>query len=392
MFTPTSRRKWRPRPSLMPMVLFVLVSNVLSSGHAADAEPAPTGGKPWKVYTEWPFSSAEARRRQEETAKALNIPVEKTIDLGNGVSMELVLIPAGRFIMGTPKPEEPDWLALADNIFKAQIILVVSASTVLSFVLLVPFRAWRLKRRPQMSLRAFIGMIFALSVSVLGGVDWHQGVKAKTAARIEYDAAIARFKEADDREKPAHAVTLSKPLYMGRYEVTQEQYSQVMGTNPSRFKGRSLPVETVSWEEAVACCEKMGVGLRLPSEGEWEYACRAGASTRFYSGDADSALGGVGWHAGNSGSTTHVVGQKTPSAWGLYDTHGNVSEWCVDDWHDSYENAPSDGSAWSRAGSPICRGGAWSCPPAHCRCAYRDWGYPGFRYVDVGFRVSLDFQ
>ncbi len=394
MHTSASKHRRRPRSTLMPLFLFVLIVNVLSSGYAADVVPASTGGKPWKVYTEWPFTAAEAKRRQAETAKALGLPVEKTLDLGNGVTLELVLIPAGRFMMGTPKPVEPDWVALADAIIKGQIILVLASSTVLGLVLLALIRAWRLRRRPQMSLRGFIGMIFGLSVSVLGGVDWHQGAKSNKAARSEYDAAVARFKEADDSEKPAHAVTLSRPYYMGKYELTQEQYSQVLGTNPSQFKGRSLPVEYVLWDDAVAFCKKVGAGIRLPSEAEWEYACRARASTRYYAGDADSALDGVGWHRGNAGNTTHMVGQKTPNVWGLYDMHGNVCEWCEDEFHASYENAPNDGRAWiysPRAVGRVVRGGSWGSQPEDCRSASRCRINPVSRNYGGGFRLLLDF-
>ncbi|MBI4570177.1 MAG: formylglycine-generating enzyme family protein, partial [Planctomycetes bacterium] len=142
-------------------------------------------------------------------------------------------------------------------------------------------------------------------------------------------------------EGPQHRVNVSAFL-MGKYEVTQHQWQAVMGSNPSEFTNAGLdaPVETVSWDDCQKFCEK--AGLRLPSEAEWEYACRAGTTTRYSFGDAESALAEYAWHDANSGGTTHPVGQKKPNGWGLYDMHGNVWEWCEDWYHDSYNGAPTD--------------------------------------------------
>ena len=142
----------------------------------------------------------------------------------------------------------------------------------------------------------------------------------------------------DDDETP-HEVTLTKPFKMGVHEVTQAQYEQVMGVNPSRFKGANNPVEMVSWEEAVEFCRRLselpaekaaGNVYRLPTEAEWEYACRAGTTTKYSFGDDESELGNYAWSLENSGDKTHPVGGKKPNAWGLHDMHGNVSEWCQD--------------------------------------------------------------
>ena len=162
-----------------------------------------------------------------------------------------------------------------------------------------------------------------------------------------------------------------------------------MGENPSAFKGAQRPVEKVSWHEAKDYCKR--VGMRLPSEAEWEYACRAGTQTRYCYGDDENRLGEYAWYNRNSGEETHVVGQKRPNAWGLYDMHGNVFEWCEDVYHDSYAGAPSNGRAWMEggySGGRVLRGGSWFDDALYCRSAYRvRSGPPPGLYL--GFRVAL---
>jgi formylglycine-generating enzyme required for sulfatase activity len=194
---------------------------------------------------------------------------ELTLHLGNKVTMKLVLIPAGKFLMGSPKDE-------AD-------------------------------RR--------------------------------------------------DDEGPQHEVKISKPFYMGVYEVTQEQYEQIVGKNPSSgLRDAQNPVETVSWEDAVAFCKKFsaltGRAVRLPTEAQWEYACRAGSATQFGFGGKEEDLSDYAWWGhdkGNGHGCTHAVGQKKPNNWGLYDMHGNVSEWCADaydkDYYAKAENTDPQGPA-----------------------------------------------
>ena len=262
------------------------------------------------VYSSWPLDAREARRWQKATSDALGIPVERTLDLGDGVTMEFVLIPAGVFLMGST-PDEAG----------------------------------------------------------------HHG-----------------------DEGPLRLVRITPPFYMGQHEVTQAQWQAVMGTNWSRFKGDDRrPVERVAWNDCQEFCRKLtqrlsdGRTVRLPSEAEWEYACRAGSPAAYSFGNDRSRLGTYAWYEGNSDMKTHPVGRKRPNAWGLYDMHGNVWEWCADAYHHSYDGAPTDGKA--RTGSdmdcPVIRGGSWNDSPRSLRAAGRAWIWPDATDGNGGLRVVL---
>ncbi len=196
--------------------------------------------------------------------------------------------------------------------------------------------------------------------------------------------------------KPQHQVKLTKPFQLGVYEVTQQQYEKVMGTNPSKYKGPQNPVEKVNWNDAVEFCRKLsslpeekaaGYVYRLPTEAEWEYACRAGTTTKYSFGDSESELGDYAWYNENSGSTTHPVGSKKPNAWGLYDMHGNVIEWCQDR-YGSYPSGSVTDPTGAAAGSyRVYRGGCWSDSSGICRSALRSRRTPDYRYHNLGFRV-----
>ncbi len=201
--------------------------------------------------------------------------------------------------------------------------------------------------------------------------------------------------EGYDSERPQHEVTVPG-FYLGKYQVTQAQWEAVMGKNPSHFKGDpALPVENVTWNDAKEFCEKLakvtGQAYRLPSEAEWEYACRAG-TTGDYAGDLDA----MAWHSKNSGGKTHPVGQLQHNAFGLYDMHGNVWEWCEDDWHGSYAGAPTDGRAWvdtpSRGSLRVARGGGWRDNAVFCRSASRYRLSPGYRDDYLGFRLLRTYR
>jgi formylglycine-generating enzyme required for sulfatase activity len=275
-------------------------------------------------YTQPPQQKLVIHRRREKAQYFVE-------DLGNGVGLDMVLIPAGRFLMGSPEDEL----------------------------------------------------------------------------------------ERSDDEGPQHTVTIPS-FFLGKYPVTQAQWrviaslpkvNQDLESSPSQFKGEKRPVECVSWFDVVEFCDRLsrhsGRTYRLPSEAEWEYACRAGTTTPFHFGETITTelanydgtddrdgrwLGSYG--KGPKGSclqeTTAVGNFGVANAFGLYDMHGNVWEWCTDHWHDSYRGAPTDGSAWfveNKEAGRMLRGGSWNNVPKNCRSAYRLNYLPGSRIVNVGFRV-----
>jgi formylglycine-generating enzyme required for sulfatase activity len=261
--------------------------------------------------TERPFGVEDSTSRKGEPAAAPGLKKELSLDLGGGTTMKLVLIPAGKFTMGSPETE-------ADH-------------------------------KPE--------------------------------------------------EGPQHEVTISKPFYMGVFEVTQAQFEAIMGKNPSKLKAFGNPVENVSWDEAVEFCKKLSQKakktVRLPTEAEWEYACRAGTKTAFSFGDDASKLGDYAWFGENSGGNPHLVGQKKPNPWGLYDMHGNVREWCSDYAGGSYADAKNEdpqGPGPPPDGRRVQRGGPYNLPPLVYRSAVRDGLDPVNANQATGFRVVLDLE
>jgi formylglycine-generating enzyme required for sulfatase activity len=193
-----------------------------------------------------------------------------------------------------------------------------------------------------------------------------------------------------------HQVTLTRGFWIGKYPVTQAQWVKVMGDNPSgfRFDGQCLeaPVDNVSWEDAQVFCSEVssaeGIQLRLPTEAEWEYACRAGSTGAWCFGDDEEMLGEYAWFEANSGMTNHPVGQKKPNAWGIHDMHGNVFEWCHD-WFDDYPKGPTIDPVGPKNGSGrVYRGGSYSSEAIYCRSACREGITPD--YIDYqSFRVAV---
>ena len=190
------------------------------------------------------------------------------------------------------------------------------------------------------------------------------------------------------RDETQHRVWLTKGFWLGKYPVTQRQWRSVMGNNPSSFVGDDLPVDGVSWYDCQEFIKKVNValecGARLPTEAEWEYACRAG-TTGVYGGTGN--LDEMGWFNGNSGNTTHPVGQKKPNAWGLYDMHGNVWEWCADWWGGYPTDGVVDPAGTASGYERVLRGGNWHVGAQGCRTALRSKGILSYRHDDCGFRL-----
>jgi len=206
-------------------------------------------------------------------------------------------------------------------------------------------------------------------------------------------------RDAQDDEYPRHQVYFDYGFWMAKYELTQAQWEAVMGSNPSKLIGENRPVERVSWEDVESFLDNLEqrTPFRLPTEAEWEFACRAGNDEiRFPWGDDPDyeELGDYAWYDGNSGGETHDVGQKQPNPWGLHDMQGNVWEWCEDSYHDSYDGAPDDGDAWTERDNPnyVFRGGSWFSDGALCRSAERSRGGTNYFSYTLGFRLVRDVR
>jgi formylglycine-generating enzyme required for sulfatase activity len=258
----------------------------------------------------------------------------------------------------------------------------------------------------------------------LPGKTSHGTVKPVAPEMVTVPAGIFMMGSNDyDDEKPVHRVTISKPFAMGKYPVTVGDFKQfVLVTgyeteaetgdgswiwtgkewdkradanwlNPYFIQTDDHPVVCISWNDAQKYCQwlskQTGQQYRLPTEAEWEYACRAGSSTKWCFGDDESQLQDYAWYDKNSGGKTHPVGEKKPNKFGLYDMHGNVWEWCEDSWHENYKGAPTDGSAWknSNENRSLLRGGSWGNIANYCRSASRDRGDQGNRDNDNGVRL-----
>ena len=264
-----------------------------------------------------------------------------------------------------------------------------------------------------------LGTLFCLLAC--GGKDDNSVPDAKTAETTDPSTSANMIhvpggtfmmgsNEKEDDVQPVHQVTLS-PFYIGKYEVTQAEWKEVMGRNPSFSKGDNLPVENVSWFDAVDYCNKRSVkegltpcysgsgdniscdweakGYRLPTEAEWEYAARGGNKSQGYAYSGSNDIGSVAWYWDNSDSRTHEMGTKAANELGLHDMSGNVAEWCWD-WYAEDYYAQSPGRNPKRAGSGsyrLLRGGDWGYNAYHCRVAYRCLGIPYLCYSNYGFRL-----
>ena len=266
----------------------------------------------------------------------------------------------------------------------------------------------------QIRLLITLTMVFTLSIGTVGmamaqaskEITNSIGMKLVLIPKGTFQMGSPIEEAGADDDEEQHQVTISNDYYLGVTEVTQGQYEKVMGTNPSYSQNRVIsksdssmdPVEQVSWEDAVEFCKKLsdlpeekaaGRVYRLPTEAEWEYACRAGSKTAYSFGEGSKSPGDYAWFDGNSNNQTHPVGEKKANALGLYDMHGNVWEWCSD-WYGEYPKGAVSDPVGPREGSlRVIRGGSWLFAAALCRSAYRYWDDPSLRLINIGFRVAL---
>ena len=307
-------------------------------------------------------------------------------------------------------PEEPKQPVIVPEEPKKPVIVTPPLSVFNFEIVGVNAKGEQIKKESKQSqyFAQDLGKGITLEMVAIPGGTFLMGTEDEEIERL-----VKKFNwEGFRRERPQHEVTVP-PFFMGKYPITQSQWKAIaatakididLETNPSNFKGDELPVESINWYQATEFCKRLSRETkreyRLPSEAEWEYACRAGTTTPFYFGETitgelanyDASNTYAEEAKGEYRQQTTPVGQFPPNAFGLYDMHGNVWEWCADTWHDNYDGAPTDGSAWIENGddnrSPP-RGGSWYYGPDVCRSAYRrsnfrrdyDEGSRGFRVV-----------
>ncbi len=251
--------------------------------------------------------------------------------------------------------------------------------------------------KPIASFTNSIGMVFVKvpAGSFTMGTEVNCQKPDAFSSSAAYDNCMASIRE---DETPARTVTISNDFWIGQFEVTQAQWYAVMGNNPSEFKSdkvgedsRNFPVENVSWEDVQQFISRLeqqdGKKYRLPTEAEWEYACKSGGKDQKYCGGND--VDAVAWYYDNSGKRTHRVGTKRPNGLGIYDMSGNVYEWCNDWYHKTYYQwgKTTDPGGVDSGGSRVYRGGSWSGGADIARAAFRDGSSPGYRLYNIGFRL-----
>ncbi len=240
--------------------------------------------------------------------------------------------------------------------------------------------------------------------STIGKANYTPNVKTFYANGVSFDmvevrggtfrmgATSEQGSDAYSDEKPVHSVTLNS-YYIGKTEVTQVLWKAVMGSNPSYFKGDNLPVEKVSWNDCQEFIRKLnaliGQNFRLPTEAEWEFACRGGNNSRGYKYSGSNYIDNVAWYDGNSGKKTHPVATKSANELGIYDMSGNVWEWCADWYGDYSSGAPTNPNGPYDGSSRVIRGGCWNYNAGSCHSSYRDHLSPDYRYSILGLRLSL---
>jgi hypothetical protein len=368
---------------------------------AVSAADAPI---PVPAYPQWDgFESIGDYARRAKLAPT------KTVDLGNGSIMELTLVPAGKFSMGISSPPPVDREAFNREILIDQILTGAGLLALLIVLIAIVGRSIRRRRRPQLSLRILLLATVMAAIGLLGWTRWQKADHDLLEALHEFDVAANHFAFLGGNTVAlAHPVTLTRPFYMGKFVVTQKQYRAVMENNPldgfsamATDLGDDKPVIMVTWNDARNFCarvnEKHNRTLRLPTEAEWEYACRAGTQTLYHSGNTEADLDRVAWYRGNSGDTLHLVGQKASNRFGLFDMLGNTAQWCGD-WYatDYYKSSPTidppgpkQGTAMQFGECRVVRGGDRSTIDATSGCAYRAWCPPGTSGTSVVSNIGI---
>jgi formylglycine-generating enzyme required for sulfatase activity len=333
----------------------------------------PVAAETAHAYPRW-----DGQEQIADYARRASLQPQQSIDLGGGIKLELKLVPAGRFEMGTPSPFTMDIMAFRWPLSIALGAILLAAAAVL----------WHKRSGRKFSI--VLALLLASIMTPASGACWYltrKQLRAQEEQKME-------FKQIAECEKPAHSVIISTPFYMSIYEVTQEQYAAVKSANPSTFKGARNPVEEVSWKDAVQFCEKVNLKLKinidLPTEAQWEYACRAGTTTSFNTGESlDKSKANI------DSPETMPVGKFKPNAFGLYDLHGNVWEWCKDLYGENYYSQspqmdpPGPAKSDFDADARVLRGGSWGGDPDFYRSASRRWVNADDRNNDIGFRIIL---
>lgn len=369
--------KGRSRNLLMVAFGFAVLALLwlsVSLGSVFSAPPQGKGGeivaKPTPKKTATPKRTPTTGNRRRTGSGNTTATDAQHETLTNRIGMEFVWVPPGSFMMGSENggaEEKP--------IHKVTFVVYEDASAMARSQFARADAEAKLGRTELIRLKALIA--------------------AHVASQAEYDAAQVRYNLAKLKVDALRTTTGGFGFYMGKYEVTQSQWQTVMGNSPSYFKDcGNCPVERVSWQDVQEFLDELndrndGFRYRLPTEAEWEYACRGG-TTGDYAGDLDN----LAWYATNSGNRTHRVGTKQPNAFGLFDMHGNVWEWCLDWFHPNYQGAPTDGRAWISESEQrffVIRGGGYNDDKVsvggRLRSAYRGGDVPGDRTEVVGFRV-----
>lgn len=337
----------------------------LAADRRAAIQKKLTEAENMRTYPLWDGAESVA-----DYAKRINIPPAITVQLRPGVSIEMVLIPAGNFMMGVEEPVKPS--ASPYQTIESETLTGLGLALFISMLVIPLGRARRLNQRPSFSLRWLMVFTVGLSLISLGAARLIQGDPWE-----KYKEEMSRYNAVPGDEKPALFECVGHPFYMSKFKLTQAE----AGPNLYAFIGDKNPAESNHIGYAKAYCEEFNhhqtdelACIRIPTEAEWEFACRAGSRSDYGTGNLESDLDALAWYVNNSGGTTHPVGQKAPNKFGLYDMLGNLPEWCTSDY------------------GIIVRGGSFASPPYHCRTHSRRPEYGYFYGADkglVGIRLVM---